>query len=119
MTKFVALERLVGRRRLVDPARDRLEVVDGEGPGIEEAVPTHDVEWVVVDDVVLVAAANAHLHEELAPLPARVQVGRRVDVAVIVRRPLQDLAVLVAVAARNLDEPGGLEYQVALRSRPA
>ncbi len=46
----------------------------------------------------------------------RVQLGRRVDVAVVVRRALQQLAVVVAVAARDLDQAGRLEDEVALIS---
>ena len=83
--------------------------------GIEVAVPADDVERVVVDDVRLVAAADAHLDRELAALADRVQLGRRMDVAVVVRRALDDLPVLVAVAARDLDQPGRLEDEVALR----
>ena len=49
ITKPSPLERLVHRRRLVDAPDDRLEVVDVERPRIEEAVPAHDVERVVVE----------------------------------------------------------------------
>src|SRR6185503_21015722 len=40
----VALEGLVHRRRLMHAPDDRLEVVDVERPGIEVAIPPHDVE---------------------------------------------------------------------------
>ena len=46
-TKPGPLEGLVDRRRLVDAADDRLEVVDGERPGVHAAVPADDVERVV------------------------------------------------------------------------
>ncbi len=115
MTKFGPGERLVRRRRLVDPPGDRLEVVDRERPREEVAVPADDVERVVVDDVRLVAAAHAHLDRELARLAHRLQLGRRMDVAVVVRRALDDLAVLVPVAARDLDQARRLEDEVALR----
>src|SRR5207249_10615019 len=97
-----ALERLVRGRRLVDPAGDRLEVVDRERPRKEVAVPAHDVERVVVDDVRLVAAADPHLHRELAALANRVQLRRRMDVPVVVVRALHDLARLVALESRYL-----------------
>src|SRR5688572_32873321 len=45
----VTLESLVDRRRLVHAPYDRLEVVNVERPRIEVAVPTHDVERVVVE----------------------------------------------------------------------
>src|SRR4051794_18716938 len=109
-------EGLVGRRRLVDAAGDRLEVVDRERPRVEVAVPADDVERVVVDDVGLVAAADADLDRVLAVLAHRVQLGRWVDVAVVVRRALHQLAVLVPVAARDLDQPRRLEDEIPLRA---
>src|SRR3954470_15857358 len=72
----------------------------------------------VVDPVRLVTAAHAHLHRELALLAVRVQLGRRMDVAVVVRRALEHLAVLVAIAARDLDQAGRLEDEVALLLAP-
>ena len=64
-----------------------------------------DVERVVVEDVSLVAAPHAHLDLELATVAMRPELGRRVDVAVVVRRMLEQLPVLVAVAPRDLDLP--------------
>src|SRR5881409_1745017 len=55
-----------------------------------------DVERVIVEHVGLVAAADAHLHRELALLAVRVELRRRMDIAVVVRRALEDLAILVA-----------------------
>ena len=113
--EVLALEGLVRGRRHVDAPRDRLEVVDRERPRVDVAVPAHDVERVVVEDVGLVAVADAHLDLELAALAVRLQLGRRVDVAVVVGRVLEQLPVLVAVAPRDLDQPGRLEDEVALR----
>ena len=98
----------------MDAARDRLEVVDGERPRIEVTVPADHVEGVVVEDVVLIPAAHPHLDEKLATLPSRVEIGRRMDVAVVVRGALEDLPVLIAIAPRDLDEPRRLEDEVAL-----
>src|SRR5207302_3893919 len=78
------------------------------------AVPADDVERVVVEHVGLITAANPNLHWELALLAHRVQVRRRMDVAVVVRRSFQELPVLVAIAPRNLDQPRRLEHEVAL-----
>ena len=77
--------------------------------GIEVAVPPDDVERVVVEQVGLVAVADAHLDRELAALPVRVQLRGRMDVPVVVRSAFDDLPVLVAVAARDLDQAGSLE----------
>src|SRR6266508_4202036 len=98
----------------MDAARDRLEVVHRERPRIEETVPAHDVEWVVVENVRLIPPAHADLDRELALLAVRIQLRRRMDVAVVVRRALQHLAVLVSVAPRDLDQPRRLEDQVTL-----
>ena len=96
--EVAALEGLVRRRRHVDAPGDRLEVVDRERPRVDVAVPADDVEGVVVELVGLVAVADPHLDPELAAVAVRVQLGRRVDVAVVVRRVLEQLPVLVAVA---------------------
>ena len=104
------------RRRHVDPPGDRLEVVDVERPRVEVAVPADDVERVVVDLVVLVAVADADLEAELAALAVRLELGRRVDVPVVERRVLHQLPVLVPVPLGDLDQPGRLEEQVALRA---
>jgi hypothetical protein len=69
---------------------------------------------VVVDDVVLVAVPDTHLDEELATLADRRQLGRGMDVAVVEGRVLHQLAVLVAVPLRDLDQAWRLEQQVAL-----
>src|SRR4249919_850391 len=98
----------------MDASRDWLEVMHGECPGIEVAVPADDVERVVVDDIRLVAAAHAHLHRELALLAHSAQLRRGMDVAVVVRRAFDELSVLVAVTPRNLDQAGRLEDEIAL-----
>ena len=49
--------------------------------------------------------ANKQRDQELAALPTCVEVGRRMDVTVVVWRALEDLPVLVAVAPRDLDQP--------------
>src|SRR5690242_1638721 len=42
------LKRLMNRRRLVDTPRNRLEIVDAEGVGIEETIPADDIQRVEV-----------------------------------------------------------------------
>src|SRR6185503_1994286 len=80
------------------------------------AVPADDVERVVVEDVVLVAAADAHLEVVLAALAMGLERGRRMEVAVRERRVLEQLAVAVAVAVRRLDLARRVEGQPALRA---
>ncbi len=110
-----ALERLVDRRRLVQPAGLRLEVRDVERVRVHVAVPPDDVERVVVEHVVLVAAPDAHLDLVLAPVAVREQLGRRVEVALRERRVLEQLPVAVAVAVRGLDLARRVEGKPALR----
>ena len=69
----------------------------------------------VVEDVRLVAVLDPHLDRELARGRGACELGRRVDVAVVVRRVLEQLPVLVPVAARDLDQARRLEDEVALR----
>src|SRR4051794_33196541 len=90
--EVLARERLVRRRRLMDAAGDRLEVVDRKGPREEIAVPADDVEWVIVEDIRLVAVADAHLHRELALLADGLELGRRMDVPVVIRSAFHDLS---------------------------
>src|SRR5947208_8897175 len=99
---------------ILDAAGDRLEVVDRERPRVEVAVPADDVERVIVEDVRLVPVANADLDRELTPVAVRVQLRRRMDVTVVVRRPFEQLPVLVAIPLRDLDSAGRLEYEVPL-----
>ena len=94
----VALERLVHRRRLVHAADDRLEVVDVERPRIEHPVPPDDVARVVVEHELVEAVVLLHDDPEIAPLVVRHELARHLEVALAVRRALDDLAVVVAVA---------------------
>ena len=111
------LEVLVRRRRLVQPARLGLEVGDVERVRVDVAVPADDVERVVVEHVVLVAAAHAHLDQVLAALAVGRERRRRAEVALGERRVLEQLAVAVAVAVGGLDLARRVEGQPALRRR--
>ena len=101
-------------RRQVDAAGDRLEVVDVERVRVDVAVPADDVERVVVEHVVLVAAADADDQLVVARLVVRHQLLRRVEVTVRVGRVLEQLAVAVAVPVRCLDLSGRVEGQPQL-----
>ena len=73
----------------MDPTGDRLEVVGVEGVRIDVAVPADDVERVVVERVVLVPVANADGQLEVAAVGVGVELGRRMEVALRVRRVLE------------------------------
>ena len=109
------LEGQVHRRGLVDPAGDRLEVLDVEGKGPQVAVPADQVERVVGVVVGGDAAAGLHLHHEVARLEVGCHLVGWPDVPLAVGRVLEQLAVLIAIAARRLDLRWALEPQHALR----
>jgi hypothetical protein len=77
---------------------DRLEVVDVEAHGIEVAVPADDVERMVVEHDLVDAVVLLHQDGEIAHLVVGAQLQRTPDVALRVRRALDQLAELVAVA---------------------
>ena len=107
----VALEGLVHRRRLVDAADDRLEVVDVEDPGIEVAVPADHVERMVVEHQLVDRVVLLDQEREIALLVVRPELQRTPDVALGVGRAFEQLAELVAVALGEADVPAALEDQ--------
>src|SRR5262249_20858673 len=61
-------KRLVDRRRLMNTASDRLEVVDAEGIGIEIAIPADHIQRVEIEGVVHDFAIHLDMDMELATL---------------------------------------------------
>ncbi len=109
-----ALEGLVHRRWLVDAPGDRLEVVDGEGVRVQAAVPADHVERVVEVGVAGQSGAVADQHVHLA-LGDQQRFGGGAQVALAVRRVLEELPVVGQVATRRADVPLGLGDQGADR----
>ena len=107
----VALEGLVHRRRLVQPAGDRLEVVDAEGPGVVVAVPADGVEGVMVEDHALADCPALHHDGEFPGLVVERQQGRRPDIPLAERAVLEQLAVRVAVAGGRAHVAPALDDQ--------
>jgi len=99
----------VDRRRLVDAPRDRLEVADVEDVRPQVAVPANDVERVVPVVVGGDPVADLDVDDEFVGLGARLEELGRPDVALAVRRVLEELPVVVPVALRRLQLRGGLE----------
>ncbi len=101
----------------------RLEVGGVERVGVDVAVPPDHVERVAVEDVGLQPVAHAQRDRPLAGLVDRLERGRPMEVALRVRRVLEQLAVAVAVAVRGLDLARGVEAHPvllgALRRLPA
>ena len=109
MTKFGPWKVWCAGRREVEAPGARLEVHRVERVGIDVAVPAHDVEGMAVEDVALIAVAHAQRELELAVGLDRLELGRAVEVALGVRRVLEQLAVAVAVAVGRLDLAGRVE----------
>ena len=112
-----SLERLVDRRRLVDPARDRLEVGDVEAERPEVAVPADHVERVVAVVVGGDPVGRADVDDELALGAVRLSELGSVEVPLAVRGVFEQLPVVVPIALRRLDLRRRLEVQDPMRAR--
>ncbi len=112
-----ALEDLVHRRRLVHLAGDRHVVVDVERVGVEAAVPADDVEGVRrvghpgADDAGAGAVLDQHVDvgDVAVARHQRVEVGGAVQVALAVRRVLEELPEARQVALGRVDVAVGLD----------
>src|SRR5260221_1972389 len=114
----VALKRLMHRRRLVHASYDWLEVHDVERPGIELAVPSHDVTRIVIEHDLVQSVVLFHDNREIAHLVEGSQLARNADVALGIRSALDELAVLVSVALRRPRVPLSLDdEQLRLTAR--
>ena len=122
--EVVALEDLVHRRRLVDLAGDGHVVVDVEGVRVQTAVPADHVQRMGrtghpgADD----AGAGAVLDQDLDVLALDEQrTDRPVQVALAVRRVLEQLPVAREVALGRRDVAVGLDRvePAGLRRQPA
>src|ERR671924_263799 len=87
----------------MDPTRPRLEIVDVEGVGVDVAVPADHVQGVIVEPVVLEAAAHPDDQLEVPRLAMGLEVLGRMQVAMRERRRLEQLPVAVPVAIRGLE----------------
>ena len=120
--EVVALEDLVHRRRLVHLAGDRHVVVDVERVGVEAAVPADHVERVGrvghpgADDAGAGAVLDQHL--DVVALGEE-RLGRAVQVALAVRRVLEELPVAGQVALRRRDVAVRLDRVELARLRRA
>ncbi len=94
---------LVRRRRLVQLAGDRRVLVGVERERIAVAVPADDVERVVRDDILRVAALGGDAHVELTDVVDGILQHRHAEIALVVRRVLRELPELVAELARDRD----------------
>jgi hypothetical protein len=85
----VALKSLMHWGRLVNFADDRFEVVDVEDPRVEIAVPSHHVEWVVIEGDLVDAVVLLDENREVALLIMGVQLGWPPNVTLGIRSTLE------------------------------
>src|SRR3990172_6339179 len=69
--EVVALKSLVGGRGLMDPARDRLKVLNVEYPGIEISIPPDNIEGMMIQHMTGQAVAHFDSNLEFAALGMR------------------------------------------------
>src|SRR5215468_5113419 len=118
-----SLERLMYRRRLVHATGDRLELVDGEGPRVQAAVPADDVERVIgvrelgPSGAGWAAAARAvlYVHIDVGSVDKH-RLGGASDVALAVWRVLKELPAHRQVALRRSDVAGRLDDEGTQRN---
>src|SRR5665213_968785 len=86
------------RRRLVNATDDRLEIANVERPRVEVAVPSDDVEWMVVEYQLVDSIVLLYEKTKVAHLVVRVERHRTPDVALRVRRTFLQLPKLVPIS---------------------
>src|SRR5438045_1415263 len=104
------------RRRLMYAPDDRLEVVDVERPRIEVAIPSDDVEWMMIEDQLIDSVLLLDQERAVAHLVVRVELERAADVALRIRGAFFQLPELVAIAFRPAHVPAAFhDEQLRLR----
>src|SRR2546423_15123037 len=98
-------------RWLVDASDDGLEVVDVESPRIEVAVPSHDVQRMVVEHDLVDAVVLLHENRKISHLVYGLDVCRPADVALRIRGAFDQLSEFVAIPLRPPHVPPALEDQ--------
>jgi predicted Zn-dependent protease with MMP-like domain len=103
------VESLLHGRRLVDGARDRLEVVGVEREGIGHAVPADDVERMARQDIARQPRAVLDEHRRLLVAVDDFNRGRPMQIALAEGRSKPQLAVGVEIAGGYADIAGRLD----------
>src|SRR5437667_3494426 len=108
------LKCLMDRRRLMDRACNRLEVMSVEREWVEKAVPPNRVERMMRHCNVLPARAVFHQNIYIFLLVDCDQFTRRMQIALRIWRAHFDLAFVIQVTLRNPHRPGRLENKIIL-----
>ena len=101
-------EGLVNRWGLVDPAGDRLKIVDRKGVGINVTIPTYDVEGVAEVMVGVEVVLLLDVEQKITLLIVGIQACGFADVAFAEGRVFEQLSKLIPVALGRNDGAGRL-----------
>src|SRR5947209_4970538 len=106
------LEGLVDRRRLMDRAGDRLEILGVKSKRVNVAVPANDIERMMGVDNSRPAWAVFYQHRNVFLLVDNQGLGRTVEVTLGIRRAHSNLTFQVQVTARDANRTGRFEDEV-------
>src|SRR2546423_2585932 len=95
----------------MDAPDDRLEVVDVERPRIEVAVPAGYIEWMVIEHDLVDAVVLLHQNRKVPHFIDRLDKRGTPDVALRVRRSLDQLPEFVAISFRPANVSAAFEDQ--------
>src|SRR5690349_14413198 len=101
----------MNRRRQVEPAHPRLEIMNVERPGIVIAVPTNYVEWMMIEDHLGDGVVLLHQQCEVPTLVVRLEITGASDVALRIGARLEQLPVFVSIASRRAHVTGTLNHE--------
>src|SRR5215208_4922241 len=104
--KVMRLKGLVYGRRLVDPSCDRLEVLDVEDPWVQISIPAHNVEGMVIQDLLCQPVAYFDPYFEFASLGVGLEFFRQPYIALGIRRVFKHLSEFISIAFGRLDLGG-------------
>src|SRR5438477_10541707 len=106
------LKRLMDWRRLVHGPGDRLEILRVERERINVTVPAHDIERMMRHRHAGPAWTVFHQNLSVLFLVDGIELGRRVKIALGIRRAHFNLAFAVHITLRDSDRAGGFEDQI-------
>src|SRR5579864_3534431 len=98
------------RRRLMDRAGNRLEILGVESEWINVSIPADDIERMMRHRHASPAWTVLHQNFSVFFFVDRVDLGRTVKIALRIRRTHFDLAFAVQVTFRNSDRAGRFQY---------
>src|SRR5688572_18995261 len=100
----------------MNPAHDRLEVVDVERPRVEVSIPADHVQWMVVEHDLVDTVVLLYQDGKITHLVDCLDMGWTADVALRVRRALYQLPEFIPITLRPAYMSAALEDEHLRRS---